>query len=85
MVLAQAVEVDVLDDDHLAVIDGEQRAVEDVVDVRVVAAGQEFEGLFDPFRRVHEPFAGRIFPEFGQQLSNQIPACPIVEGMAATG
>ena len=52
MVLAQAVEVDVLDDHHLAIIDREQRVVQDFVDVGLVSAGQEPERLLDPLRRV---------------------------------
>ena len=35
VVLAQAVEVDVLDDHHLAVIDGEQRVVDDRVHIGI--------------------------------------------------
>ena len=68
VVLAQAVEVDVLDDHHLAVIDGEQRVVEDFVDVHVVAAREELEGLFDALRGVEQPFAARIFSELGKEL-----------------
>ena len=41
VMLAQAVEVDVLDDHHLVIIDGEQRVVEHGVDVGRVAARQE--------------------------------------------
>ena len=47
VVLAQAVEIDVLDDHHLAVVDREQRVVEDLVDVFVVPARQERQGLRD--------------------------------------
>ena len=39
--LAEAVEVDVLDDHHLVIIDREQRVVQNLIDVRVVSAGQE--------------------------------------------
>jgi len=46
MMLAQAVEIDVLDDHHLAVVDREQRAVQDLVDVGVVAAGEKRQRLF---------------------------------------
>ena len=50
VMLAEAVEVDVLDDHHLVIIDGEQRVVEDRVDVRRVAARQEPQRLLDPLR-----------------------------------
>src|SRR5438034_7622352 len=50
MMLTQAVEIDVLDDDHLAVVDCEEGIVDDLVDVSLVSAGEEFEGLFDALR-----------------------------------
>ena len=59
VMLAQAVEVDVLDDHHLAIIDREQRVVEHLVDVGVVSAGQKLERLLDPLRRVEQPLAAR--------------------------
>ena len=58
VVLAQAVEIDVLDDHHLAVVDGEQRVVEHFVDVHVVAARQELEGLFDALRGIRAALRG---------------------------
>ena len=69
MMLAQAVEVDVLDDHHLAIIDGEQRVVQYLVDVRRVPAGQEPERLLDAPRRVAQSLALGIFPELRQQRS----------------
>ena len=71
VVLAQAVEVDVLDDHHLAVIDGEQGVVEDLVDVHVVAARQELERLFDALRRIQQSLTARIFSELGQELPDE--------------
>ena len=68
VVLAQAVEIDVLHDHHLAVFDGEQRVVEDFVDVHAVAAREELERLFDALRGIQEPFAARIFSELGKEL-----------------
>jgi hypothetical protein len=41
VVLAQAVEVDVADDHHLVVVDGEQRVVEHRIDVGLIAAREE--------------------------------------------
>ena len=78
MMLAQAVEVDVLDDDHLAVVDGEQRVVDHRVDVRLVSAGEKLERLFDPLRRVDQPLALRILAELRQQPPDQILHRPIV-------
>ena len=52
VVLAQAVEVDVLDDHHLVIIDGEQRVVEHRVDVGGVAARQKPQRFLDALRRV---------------------------------
>ena len=57
VVLAQAVEVDVLDDHHLVIIDGEQRVVEHGIDVGRVAAREEPERLLDALRRVDQSFA----------------------------
>ena len=68
VVLAQAVEIDVLHDHHLAVVDGEQCVVEDFVDVHAVAAREELERLFDALGGVEEPFAARIFSELGKEL-----------------
>jgi hypothetical protein len=71
MVLAEAVKVDVLHDDHLAVVDGEQRVVQDLVDVGVVAAGEELERFLDAFGRVQQPLAARVFAELGKQLPDE--------------
>ena len=72
VVLAQAVEIDVLHDHHLAVVDGEQGVVEHFVDVHAVAAREELEGFFDALRSVEEPLAARIFSELGQELPDQL-------------
>ena len=56
MVLAEAVEVDVLDDHHLVIIDGEQGVVEHRVHVGTVAARQKAHRLLDPLRRIDESF-----------------------------
>ena len=72
VMLAQAVEVDVLDDHHLVIIDSEQCVVEHRVDVGGVAARQELQRLLDALRRVEQPLAGRIFAELGEQPPNDI-------------
>ena len=83
VVLAQAVEVDVLHDHHLAVIDGEQRVVEDFVDVHAVAAREELEGLLDALRGVQQPFAAGIFSELGQELPyERLHYCRILQAQA---
>ena len=69
VVLAQAVEVDVRDDHHLAIIDGEQRAVQHVVDVGRVAAREKPQRLLDPLRRLDQPLARRILAELDQQAA----------------
>ena len=60
MMLAQAVEIDVLDDHHLAVVDREQRPVQDLIDVGAVAAGEKRQRLLDPLRRIEQTLALRI-------------------------
>ena len=72
VVLAQAVEIDVLHDHHLAVVDGEQGVVEHFVDVHVVAAREELEGLFDALRGIQQPLAARIFSELGKELPDEL-------------
>src|SRR5687768_6971389 len=71
VVLAQAVEIDVLHDHHLTVIDGEQGVVEHFIDIHAVAAREEREGLFDALWCVEKPLAAWIFSERGQELPDQ--------------
>src|SRR5688572_17909062 len=78
MVLAEAVEIDVLDDHHLAVIDGEQCAIEDGVDIGVISAGQEFHCLADPERSAHEALAAGILTELDQQPPDEFLHAAIV-------
>ena len=47
VMLAQAVEVDVAHDHHLAIIDAEERAVQHLVDVGVVAAREKLQRRLD--------------------------------------
>ena len=72
MMLAQTVEVDVAHDHHLAIIDGEQRAVQHLIDVGLVAAREKLQRLFHPLRRPDQPFARRILAELDQQARDQI-------------
>src|SRR5207244_2989520 len=72
MVLAETIEVDVLDDDHLVVIDREQCAVQDLVDVGIVSIRQKFQRLLDAFRRIQQPLAARVLSELRQQLPDEL-------------
>ena len=71
VVLAQTVVVDVAHDHHLVVIHGEQRAVEDFVDVGRVAARQERHRLGDADGRLDQPFAVGVFAQVDQELPDQ--------------
>ena len=57
VMLAETVEVDVLDDHHLVIIHREQGVVEHGVDVGGIAARQVFQRLLDPSGRVDQSFA----------------------------
>jgi len=70
--LTERVEIDVLDDHHLVVIDGEQSIVKDIVDVCAVPGRQESQGFFHARRRADEPFAVGILTEFDQEAPDEI-------------
>ena len=72
MMLAERIEVDVLDDHHLVIIDGEQRVVQDVIDVCAIPARQESQRLFDTRGRAREPFTVGVFTELDQEAPDQI-------------
>src|SRR5439155_25666330 len=78
MVFAETVEVDVLDDHHLAIIDGEQRLVQHGVDVCVIPAREESECFLDPLRRLAQAFAAGILAELPQQLPDEFLHPPIL-------
>src|SRR5580704_11314583 len=63
VVLAQAEHFYVFDDDHLVVIDGEERAFEQGLGVFGVAAGQELQGLVNSLRSLLKTFAVRVFAQ----------------------
>ena len=69
MVLAQAVEIDVLDD-AIAVLDREQSAVEDLVDIRVMPLMRNL-SAFSTRLGVFEALAAWIFSELGKKLPDQ--------------
>src|SRR5229473_4150486 len=57
VVFAEAEEFDVLHNDHLVVGHAERRAVQYMVQVQVVTAGQILERFFETLRRLAQPFA----------------------------
>jgi hypothetical protein len=57
VMLAEAIEVDVLDDHHLVIIDAEERVVEDGVDVGRIALSQKAKRFLHPLWRVAQPLA----------------------------
>src|SRR6266550_2354496 len=72
VVLAERVEVDVLDDHHLAIIDGEQRIVQHVIDVSAISARQEFQRLLHARGRPDEPLAIGVFAQLDEQAPDEI-------------
>src|SRR5262245_13611645 len=70
--LAETVEVDVAHDHHLVILDGEERAVDDLVEVGVVSAREELHRLGDAARRLAQPLAIRILAEFFQQTTDRV-------------
>src|SRR6185503_17898530 len=71
VMLAEAVHIDVAHDHHLVVLDGEQRAVDDVIDVGAITAREKAERLLNPARGLDEPLAFRILAERLQQLADE--------------
>ena len=72
VMLAEAVEIDVLHDDHFAIVHREQRIVEDRIDIGVVAAGEELQRFLDALRSPDEPLSSRVLAELDQELPNEI-------------
>ena len=60
MVFAEAEKFDVLDDDHFVVGHAEGCAIQDVIEILVVTAGQELQGFFEALGRFAQTFAIRI-------------------------
>src|SRR6266849_4670952 len=68
MVLAHTVKLDVLHHHHLVDLLVEQCAVDDALDVGLVAAGQESERLLSAVRRANQAFARGILADLDQDL-----------------
>ena len=64
VVLAQAVELDVADDDHVVVFDGEDGIVDDLLQILSIALGQELHGLGGAVGGVDQPLAGGVLSDF---------------------
>jgi len=70
VVLAERVERDVLDDDHLAVADLEDRAVHEALRVDVIAGGQLGVHAVDPLGRRPEPLAAGVLAHLDEDLAD---------------
>ena len=75
MMFAEGKELDVFDDDHLVVVDIEERAVEDCGNVLGVAAREEGHGFFHAFRRIEQAVARGIFADAQQQFAIEFLCC----------
>lgn len=72
MVLAEAEHLDVAHDDHLIVVDGEQGAAQDAIEVGAVATGKVGEGFGVTFRGLQEAFAIGVLAQVLQQRTYQV-------------
>src|SRR5229473_3689660 len=63
MVFAETEEFDVLHDDHLVVGHAERRAIQYMIQVQVVTAGQILESFLETLRRLAQPFAIRVLSD----------------------
>ena len=71
VVLAHAVELDILHDHHAVGVLREDGAVDDVFEVSSIAGGQEFKGLGHARRSLLQSLARRVLAEFHQQFAHQ--------------
>ena len=72
VMFAQTIHVNVPDNDHLVVLNGEQGPVEHVLNVFVIAFGKKLERLGHARRGVLQAAPLGIFPEYRQHLSTQL-------------
>src|SRR5260370_12022310 len=63
VVFAETEELDILHDDHLVVSHAKRRAVQNMIQVLMITAGQVLERFLEALRRLAQPFAIRIFPD----------------------
>ena len=71
VMLAQAVDLDVLDDHHAVGRLREHRAVDQLLRIDPGAGSEELDRLRDPLRRLEQAFAVRILADLDQQLGDQ--------------
>ena len=72
VVLAQAVELDVFDDDHFVVTDVEHGAVQQFVGILAVAAGKKTQRFLETLGRAAQSFAVGIFAQLHEHLADQL-------------
>src|SRR5438552_2647075 len=71
MVLAHAIKLDVLYHYHLVALFFEYRAVDDLLNIGVIAAGEKAQRLIGALWCTHQTRALRIFTDLQQQLLHQ--------------
>src|SRR5579862_4997104 len=69
VVLAERVHLDVLDDDHLVIVDVEEGVVEDGVGIFVVSLGEEGQGFLDALGGALEAVTGGVGVEAADDLA----------------
>ena len=69
--LAHAVKIDFLHDDHLVVLDREEGAVQEMIDVAVIPLGHEGESLGHSLGSLEQPVPAGFFTEGQQHLCDQ--------------
>ena len=69
VMLAQRVQLDVLDDDHLIVVGGEQRAIDDVFNALLIAMTQVLHRFGGTFGRIEQAFAVGVFTQAHEDLT----------------
>src|SRR5204862_7945392 len=72
VMLAQAVDLDVLHDDHAVGLLREDRAVDDALELGARAGREERQRIGDTLRRFDETFAIGIFAERDQELADEV-------------
>jgi hypothetical protein len=71
VVFAQAVELDVLDEDHLGAVFVENAVADDLIDVLLHALRELEPRSFDSLGRPQQPSARRIFTDLRQQIADE--------------
>jgi len=69
VVFAQRIQLDVLDQHHLAVVGAEQRTVGDFLERLLIALAQVLHGFGGAFGRVEQTLAGNVLAELAEDRS----------------